>query len=97
MHVSRATRKFITESKINIIKWPPYSPDLNIAEDVWKKLSDMVYDGPQFNNKHELGEKIKKSVDELNSSNTAFVQQLYQSIRRRLCTVIERHGDLCNK
>lgn len=33
---------------VKVIGWPARSPDLNIVEDIWKMLSEMVYDEPQF-------------------------------------------------
>ena len=36
------------DSVIKIIEWPAKSPDLNIVEDIWKMLSNVVYDGPQL-------------------------------------------------
>ena len=32
------------DSAIKIIEWPAKSPDLNIVEDIWKMLSNDVYD-----------------------------------------------------
>jgi len=34
------------KSPINILEWSARSPDLNILKDVWKIISDQVYDGP---------------------------------------------------
>ena len=41
-------------SNINVLDYPPKSPDINITEDVWKLLSDAVYDGPPYENKAVL-------------------------------------------
>jgi hypothetical protein len=29
--------------RINVISWPPYSPDLNPIENLWRKLKELVY------------------------------------------------------
>ena len=36
------------------VQWPAKSPNINITEDAWKMISDIVYDGPPFRNKENL-------------------------------------------
>jgi hypothetical protein len=43
---------------LDVMKWPARSPDLNIMENVWEMISDIVYDGPQFENLENLWEVI---------------------------------------
>lgn len=97
IHRSQLVKKFFNESDIKLLEWPPMSPDINIVEDMWKKLSSMVYDGPQFSNKTDILIKIKQAVDTINSTDRMFVQNLYSTIRSRLCKIIIKKGDLCNK
>ena len=47
----------MTGLNINVLDWPPKSLDINIAEDVWKLLSEAVYDGPSYEIKAVLLEK----------------------------------------
>ena len=44
--------------RISVIERPAQTPDLNIVEDCWKTISDLVYNGYEFQNKAELAEKI---------------------------------------
>ena len=97
IHKSRASMDFFKNSEISILDWPPRSPDLNIVEDMWKFISDKVYNGPQFQTKEELRQSIKKVIDQINSNKRDVIFGLYQSFRKRLCTVIEKCGDLYNK
>ena len=48
VHKAVKVKQFMRNSSINILAWPARSPDLNIVEDVWKIISDQVYDGLQF-------------------------------------------------
>jgi len=84
-------------SDIKILSWPAKSPDLNIAGDIWKLISDQVYDGPQFKKINELTAKLKHVVNDINQYQRAKIIDLYKSYRRRLCTVLLRRGCLCNK
>jgi len=97
VHKSAKVKEFMKASEINILPWPAKSPDLNIGEDIWKLISDQVYDGPQFHNTHELEAKLKNVVEDINRFQRSKVLDLYQSIRRRLCTVLLKKGSLCNK
>ena len=97
VHKARKVKDFMKLSKIRVIDWPSKSPDLNIVEDIWKKLSDMVYDGPQFKNKDELVIAINNSILELNTTGRNFMLDLYRDIRRRLCIVLNKNGNLYNR
>ena len=65
VHKSAKVKDFMKSSDIKILSWPAKSPDLNIAEDIWKLISDQVYDGPQFNKINDLTAKLKHVVDDL--------------------------------
>jgi transposase len=34
-HASRETKLFLQQHAVNVIEWPPYSPDLNPIENLW--------------------------------------------------------------
>ena len=96
--ISRKTIVLSTILKnIRVINWPARSPDINIVEDIWKKISDLVYNGPQFRNRNDLSNAVTNAVKELNLNNRQFTTNLYSGIRSRLCTVLNKMGQLCNK
>ena len=38
VHTSRRTSQWKTENRIPTLTWPPHSPDINIIENVWRKI-----------------------------------------------------------
>lgn len=97
VHQSKEVKLFLKESNIRTILWPARSPDINIAEDVWKMISDIVYDGPQFRNKEDLISAIQNAIYHINSQERKRLESLYGSIRSRLCKVMKTSGNLYNK
>jgi len=43
IHNSRVVKSFILSQNVNIITWPPYSPDLNVIENAGFWLTRKVY------------------------------------------------------
>ena len=97
VHKSAKVKHFMLQSSIKILEWPAKSPDLNITEDIWKLISEQVYDGPQFLNINQLKTKLKNVIDDINQHQREKVFDLYKSIRSRLCKVLIKRGALYNK
>jgi len=76
--------------------WPAKSPDLKIAEDIWKLLSNSVYNGPTIKNKAFLFQTIKESIMDVNVRQRNIIQNLYADMRFRLSKVLLRKRGLCN-
>lgn len=73
-----------------MLGWPPYSPDLNIIENVWGLLSRKVYEsGRQFEDKKSLIEGIKKAWAEISLQ---YIENLYNSIPNRIYETILKKG-----
>lgn len=97
VHKAKVVKKFMADSNIKVIDWPARSPDINIVEDIWSLLSEMVYDGPQFSNIKELTNKLESCIYDINANKRNIIMNLYGGIRNRLCKVLNRSGNLCNK
>lgn len=96
IHASNETLNWLRNSGIDFMDWPARSPDLSPIENVWKLLSDLVYDGPQFKNVNDLRKAIESSVETLNTRDRYKVMTIRDSIQRRLRKVIECNGDKVN-
>ena len=45
---AKVLQSFMEQSQIRILTWPFKSPDLNIVKDIWKLLSNDIYDSFQL-------------------------------------------------
>jgi len=82
---------------IFVLERPEKTPELNIVEDCWKIISDLVYDEYAFQNNAELVEKITNVIFNLNQCQRKRVLNLYNAIRGRLCILFGKYGDLYNR
>ena len=93
IHKSKITMKYFRNNNVNILPWAPYSPDLNIIENVWSTISNLVYQSGSAQNIKELEEKISFSVKEFNEKYSMYVKNLYDSMPTRICKVLENSGN----
>ena len=84
-------------SNITVLEWTAKSPDMSIAEDVWKLLSYAIYDGPPYQNKAFLLEKIHDVINDINQSKRHLIKNVYKGMISRLCKVLLCQGGLFNK
>ena len=90
MHNSKYTKEYFMEAEINVIEWPPRSPDLNPIENLWGNLVRSVYaDNRQFEYEDDLIEAIKYAWENIDQD---LVQKLVDSMTDRCTEVIERRG-----
>lgn len=90
IHTARVVKQWIRSQNVNTLEWPPYSPDLNIIENVWRLLSRKVYQsGRQYESKESLIEGIKIAWDEISLT---LIEKLYNSLPNRIFEVISNKG-----
>lgn len=92
VHTSKFATKFFNENHVKVLKWCPYSPDLNIVEDIWAMLSNIVYDGPQYRTYFDLEKAINGAVNFLNKTRRNDIINLYGSVIRRLTQLLLNGG-----
>lgn len=96
IHTSAKVRQFFQESGVNILQWPPYSPDLNIIENVWGMMTEIIYSCYKPRTIAELWTAIKDSERILNGEKKDDIINLYEGFGNRIRLLFENHGDLIN-
>jgi hypothetical protein len=77
IHTSKYTLSKLVDLGLDVIKWPARSPDLNIMENVWGMIADIVYDGPQYDDLETLWEAILDAVQVINRDKKAQILEPY--------------------
>lgn len=96
IHVSQKFRAYASSQSFQVREWPSRSPDLNIMENVWKMISDLVYHESQPKNNKDLTSKIHKAVLEINSLSRTTTVALHSNFRTRLTKLLLHKGDIIN-
>ena len=81
-HRSHSTMNWLREQNIDTIEWPPYSPDMNITENLWGIMARQVYpDGKQYINVQELETACQLVWSQINQE---YINMLFESMPRRV-------------
>ena len=91
-HTSKFTREFFEQKKVELLPWPPNSPDLNPIENLWAVLKQRV----SSRNPRNKSELIQFAKEEWLGIPQAMVRKTIESMPRRLSQVIEREGAKCD-
>lgn len=96
IHSSKKTTTFLSNEMFSVLKWPALSPDINIMENIWKMMSDIIYNHNQPQNKEELKRKIDDAVLIINTERRETIVGLYKGFRKRLTTLLVKGGNIIN-
>lgn len=82
--------EWFEEHEVNLLDFPPRSPDLNPIENLWGLLARKVYsEGRHFQSKGDLISYIKQEWENLDQE---ILKNLIQSMPNRIYEVILKKG-----
>lgn len=93
IHTSKLVKQWMESASLSVINWPVRSPDLNIAENIWKIIEDQVYDCSPFHTRKHLMDSIEAAILQINSGKRDVICKMYESYRKRLIDVIDKCGN----
>lgn len=89
-HNSNVARDFYDEKGIQILPWPPQSPDMNIIENVWDHLDKLIRQrNPLPKNIEELWDALQ---EEWHKIDVEYITHLYEGMPRRISALIAAKG-----
>jgi len=66
---------------------------MNIQENIWQIISEIVYDQKQYNDVDSLWEEVKKAVNKINLTKKDMIKNIYLKYNSRLLKVIDNNGN----
>ena len=58
IHVSKLMKEWMAKVNMTTLEWSARSLDLNLIENVWEMLAQLVYDGPEITKEAQLWERV---------------------------------------
>lgn len=87
-HTSGVVQKYLANKKIDVMKWPAQSPDLNPIENLWAELNRITEDRKP-NNEDKLFKILKSGWQ---SISLEYLHKLVESMTSRGRAVVKSKG-----
>lgn len=87
-HKSRKTVGWLAQKNVNVLDWPPYSPDLNPIENLWSIVKKRIQTVPR----HSKAAVVSSTISEWNDSLNPICEELIASMPRRIAECIRNKG-----
>lgn len=89
-HKAKVVQGWFHEHDINLLPWPPSSPDMNIIEHAWDYVDRRLRNrGVLPTNEDQLWEILKEEWEKLDIE---FIHNLYRSLPSRVAALHKAHG-----
>ena len=92
-HAVKETKALLEQLAIVVVNWPPYSPDLNPIETLWKHIKEYLqarYGDCKFKSYDEQKERIQEAWNKIVTP--GLLQELIESMPDRMQAVIDAKG-----
>ena len=94
IHGSKLMKEWMAKVNMTTLEWPARSPDLNLIENVWEMLAQLVYDVPEIMKKTQLWERILGAKRQLIETRRDVIVHMFDHYEERLIKVIERKSNI---
>lgn len=89
-HTAKKVQRWFKQNKVNVLVWPPHSPDLNPIENLWANVKQRVDERHlTIANKAGLWEAIEV---EWEATPVDYCRSLVESMPHRIQAVLDAHG-----
>jgi len=89
-HSAWYTQEYFENKGIEVLKWPPQSPDLNPIENIWGILVQKLYQHRKtYRNTTELWEALSVKWHEISQQT---IRNLYNSMQKHCSDVLYANG-----
>ena len=98
IHTTRIIWDWLKENGIDVLEWPPYSPDLNPIEHLWFRLKNLVYQvNPDIEKVGRNADTVREALFEALERAWTMIPEdllldLIRSMQRRVEAVIAAEG-----
>jgi transposase len=89
-HTAKIVKGWLAKNKINVMDWPPQSPDLNPIEHLWFQLEDRLR--RRRHQPKSVNELFEALSEEWQNIPAAITQNLVKSMPKRVAAVIAAKG-----
>ena len=95
IHTAHIIKRWLADNEIEVMNWPPYFPDLNLIEHIWRHLKEWIHKHyPELQTLTDSDEMIKKQMiktlqETWTHLNDEFLENLIESMKRQIKTVIK--------
>lgn len=90
VHTATSVRNYLKEAKINVMEWPPNSPDINPIERIWAYIKQRLFRYPtRPANLQELFDRVEEIWT---SVPTTFIQKLYEELPAKMRMLLRTRG-----
>ncbi|MGL4390516.1 MAG: transposase, partial [Carnobacterium maltaromaticum] len=96
IHTARIVKEWMAAAHFPVLSWPARSPDLNIMENIWKVLEDVIYDRSPLTSQGDLIEEVRKAFLLINTTKRELIINLYKTFRNRLVKVLVNNDNEIN-
>ncbi|KAH9073762.1 hypothetical protein Ae201684P_003265 [Aphanomyces euteiches] len=90
-HAAIETGAWFLDQSVNVMEWPPHSPDLNPMENLWSHMMRVVYhNGRQYQDVESLEKAVRQAWEEIPQT---LIDNLISSMQRRSARVLVAKGN----